>query len=309
MKLTRVTFTISLIFLSGLLTACGDKPAEKAKPVVLEGENIVLARVNGSAITKYDLEQTIRKTLGRRSAGMLDESGRQKVLESLVASRAIAQVQELDLSPKDKAAIEKKVQAYRDELLVMRYLAKHAPPQPVTQEMVREYYESHPERFGGKTIRSYEMIASKRSLKAEERDALIKILSKPGEKKDWKKWIKKLQKQGYPVAFRRGEVSEKILHQKLRELMRPLKKGEASQLTFVKGMAYIVRIVDEKKIPPRPLREVSAEIRRSLAPVQLKKAVKKASDEVLGKAEVSYERSAIGSQRSAKKETTGKADR
>ena len=286
MKFTKVTFTISLVFLSGLLITCGDKAPEQ--PVVLDGDNIVLARVNGSPITKYDLEQTIRKTLGKRSAHLLDESGRQKVLESLVASRAIAQVQAPDLSPEDKAAIDKKIHAYLDELLVMRYLAEHAPPQPVTQEMVREYYESHPERFGGKTIRTYEMIASKRKLKREERDALIGVLAKPSEKTDWKKWVKTLQRQGYPVAFRQGQVAEKILQQQLRELMRPLKKGEASQLSFIKGMAYVVRIVDEKKIAPRPLSEVSAEIRRSLVPVQLRKAVKEAWEKVLKTAEVVY---------------------
>ena len=297
MKLPKLSFRLRIyaILLSVFLAACGEKPeGEPQQKLVLPGDNIVLARVNGSPITKYELEQAIRKTLGRRSANLLDDSGRQKVLESLVASRAIAQVQAADLLPEDQAALDKKVQAYREELLVMRYLAKHAPPQPVTKEMVREYYESHPERFGGKTIRTYEMIASKRTLKREERDALINVVSKPGEKKDWKKWVKTLQKQGYPVAYRKGQVSEKLLQAQLRELMRPLKKGETSQLSFVKGIAYVVRIVDEKQIASRPLSEVSAQIRKSLVPVELKNAVKTASDQVLGKAEVVYEVSRKG---------------
>jgi hypothetical protein len=54
-------------------------------------------------------------------------------------------------------------------------------------------------------------------------------------------------------------------------------------------VVYIVRIIDEKQIAPRPLPEVSAEIRRILLPVQLKKAVKQASDQVLQTTEVIYE--------------------
>ncbi len=258
--------------------------------VVLEGDEVVLVRVAGDPITRYDLDQTIRSTLGASSAGRLDEAGRQKVLASLVASRAIAQAREADLSAEDQAVLDKKVQAYREQLLVKQYLARQAAPQPVTGEMVREYYQAHPERFGARTIRTYEMLAGRRKLKAEERDALLRVLNPAADKKDWQQWVQKLQGQGYPIEYRRGRVAEKILHPRLRQLMRPLKKGEASQLTFIEGTAYTVRIVDEKQIAPRPLNEVSAEIRKALVPVQLKKAVKLASRQVLKTADVVYEK-------------------
>jgi hypothetical protein len=47
-------------------------------------------------------------------------------------------------------------------------------------------------------------------------------------------------------------------------------------------------VTAEKKIPPRPLNEVSAQIRKMLLPVQLKKAVKQAADQVLATAKVEY---------------------
>ena len=65
--------------------------------------------------------------------------------------------------------------------------------------------------------------------------------------------------------------------------------GETSRLSFIKGMAYVVRITEEKKIPPRPLSEVSAKIRKSLAPIQVKESVKAASTKALETAEVIYE--------------------
>jgi hypothetical protein len=258
--------------------------------VVLEGDDIVLVRVNGDAITRYDLDQTIRSTLGASSAGRLDEAGRQKILESLVASRAIAQSQEADLSAEDQAVLAKKIRAYREQLLVKQYLVRQATPQPVTGEMVREYYQAHPERFGARTIRTYEMLAGRRKLTAAERDALIQVLKSAAENKDWQQWVAKLQDQGYPIEYRRGRVAEKILHPRLYQLMQPLKKGQASRLTFIEGTAYTVRILEEKQIAPRPLNEVSAEIRKALVPVQLKKSVKLASRQVLKTADVVYEK-------------------
>ena len=304
MKHPKSSFLLSVLILFlfvSLITCTEEKtpveeptvPAETPAPepaFVLEGDDIVLARVNGDAITRYDLDQSIRSTLGDYAAGRLDEARRQKVLESLVASRAIARVQAANQSVEEKAALDKKVQAYREQLLVKQYLAKHAPPTPVTQEMVREYYESHPERFGAKTIRTYDMIAGTRPLKSEERDALIRVLNEAPQRKDWKIWTETLQGKGYPVAYQHGQVAERLLHPLLRQLMKSLKEGETSRISFIEGKSYVVRIVDEKKIAPRPLQEVSAEIRKALVPVQLKNGVKKASAQVLATAEIVYEK-------------------
>jgi hypothetical protein len=70
--------------------------------------------------------------------------------------------------------------------------------------------------------------------------------------------------------------------------MEPLKTGQASSLTFIDGVAYAVRIKEEKKIAPRPLADVSDRIRKILLPVQLKKAVKKASEKLVRQADILY---------------------
>lgn len=301
MQYQKPIVTSIILLLSLSLLACMESgkveektPAEPPQPaapiVVLEGDDVVLARVAGDPITLYELEQTIRSTLGPSAAARLDEAGRQKVLESMVASRAMARAQEAEMTPEGQAALDKKLKAYREQLLVKRYLARQAAPQPITDEMVRAYYEAHPERFGARTIRTYEMIAGKRKLRAGERDALMQALQTAAEKKDWRQWVKTIKSQGHPIEYRRGRVAEKILHPRLYQLMQPLKKGQASQITFIEGMAYLVRIVDEKEMVPRPLNEVSAEIRQALVPVQLKKSVKLASQQVLQNVDVVYEK-------------------
>lgn len=257
----------------------------------MDGDNTILARVNGSPITQYELEEAIRSTLGEAIGGKLDAAGRHKVLESLAASRAISQVQEKNLSAEARATLEKKLQARREELLVKEYLKDHAPPEPVTQEMIETYYASHPEQFGAKRMRSYEMMVSSRKLQEAERDALFSALKGGDEKKDWRSWVKELQAQGHPVVFQQGEVAQGLLHPKLQDLMASLKKGEQSRLTLIQGKAYMVRIVEDKELPPRSLDEVRSQIRKRLAHEQLKKAVKKASAQVLKTAEVVYEES------------------
>jgi hypothetical protein len=263
-------------------------PDSKAQTVVLVGDDQILVKVNGSPITRYELELAINSSLGEETAGRLKAAGRRKVLESLVASRAIAQAREAELTPEDLAALEKMVEAYREQLLVKQYLAQHASPQPVSSEMVREYYEQHPERFGAETIRTYEMIASRRPLNPDERDGLIRLFKQAAGIKDWRQWVKTLQTQGYAVVFRRGQVSEKALDSRLKQLMQPLQKGETSNPAFVKGTAYLVRIVEDKQIAPRPLKDVSVQIRKALVPVQLKKAVREVSTQVLQTADVIY---------------------
>ena len=304
-RMIRIKKSIIMALLFGLigllLLACNEKAndppqqAEARKPqlpaaeaVQLEGDDVVVARVNGSPITQYDLEQTIQSSLGNQTAASLTPEQRRKVLESLVASRAIAQAQEARLSPEELAALEKKTKAYREQLLVKHYLAAETNVAPVTQEMVVDYYERHPERFGARSISIYEMISSRDSLDAALRDRLIKDLEPAAANDDWQQWVKALQEQGYPLLYQKGQVTEKALDLRLRQLMAPLHKGEASNLSFINGKLYLVRITEDRHTAPRPLADVSAEIRKALVPVQLKKAVKQASEQVLAKSEVIY---------------------
>lgn len=285
-----------------LLAACSENAIDPAQlnkttqnrpmspaQVTLEGDDSVQVRVNGSPISRYDLEQAIASSLGDRTAAGLTPEQRHIVLESLVASRAIAQAQESRLDPSELAALEKKVQAYREQLLVKYYLAAETKIEPVTRDMVVAYYNRHPERFGASSIRIFEMISSQTAVDTALRDRLIRELEQAGTKENWQQWVKDLQQQGFALRYRKGQVTEKALDPRLRQLIAPLNKGESSNLSFIKGKLYMVRILDDRQIAPRPLADVSAEIRKALVPVQLKKAVKQASAQVLEKANVVYE--------------------
>ncbi len=255
---------------------------------LLPGDDVVRARVNGSAITQYDLDETLRSSFDELSITMLGDRGRRKVLESLVTARAIAQVMEKNLDEEGTAALKKKVAAYREQLLVNMHLAENAPADPVTRKMVEDYYRDHGDKFGAGNVRRHEMIVSEGPLSGETRDRFLEELAAVGEAPDWPALVERMRSEGLPARHRVGRSDPNTLERRLQNLMRPLKPGQTSALTFIDGVVHVVRITEDAQIPPRPLSEVSAEIRKMLLPVQLKKAVKKASEEALKEARVEY---------------------
>ncbi|MBF0395900.1 MAG: SurA N-terminal domain-containing protein, partial [Desulfobacterales bacterium] len=183
----KIIFYVLIVaygFFSGCKEADVKKGITTSNKHVLSDDDIVLAHVNGTPITKYDVEKTINSTLKVSFENKKDENVRKKILESLIASRAIAIEQEKKLTEKDKAELEKEVQALKEQLLVKKYLSEHIKAEPINEDMARKYYESHLEEFGANKIRIYEMIASEQSVIASERDGLIKGLKESKSKKD-----------------------------------------------------------------------------------------------------------------------------
>jgi hypothetical protein len=282
----RISNVFIAVVLMVSLCACGGKGQGSAAK--LAGDDKVLATVNGSAVSAYDLEQAVRTSLGPAAAGMLDAKGRRSVLESLVAARAIAQVQEKALTPMDRAALDKQTAAYREQLLVKMYLARNTAGEPVSQQMVEDYYRKHPEQFGAKTVKQYEAIASRSALSDADRDKLLAALKGADKQKNWSAWSEKLKQKGLAVAYTSGNADPAILTADLRGQLDTLKAGDPANLSFAGSRVRLVRVTAQKKIAPRPLNEVSAQIRKMLLPVQLKKAVKQAADQVLATAKVEY---------------------
>lgn len=280
-----------LLFCVGFFLAafgCGNTDHRQAKPTALPDDDKVLARVNGSPITQSDLALSIETTLGAQGARMLDDAGRQSMLQSLVAARAISQVQSQNLSAAERSALEKRVAAYREQLLVKMYLAKNPGGEPVTRQMVQQYYDAHPDQFGAGTSVTYETIRTDAPLTEAARDQLLAALSSPAKTADWAAAVERLKQKGFPVTYRKASSDVERLEPQVRDLIGRLKAGRSSEPTFIQGTLYVARLLDERKIAARPLSEVSGDIRKILLPVQLKKAAKQAADQVLKESKVEY---------------------
>ncbi|NVJ62008.1 MAG: peptidyl-prolyl cis-trans isomerase [Gammaproteobacteria bacterium] len=248
-----------------------------------------LAKVNGKPISAEDLDSAIDRTVGELAAFQLDEAGRQKVLESLVLSKAMADKQLSNMGPEDTAALERKVTAYREELLAKQYLQQNITPVPVSESMVEEYYRDNPNKFGGKTIRTYEVIKANSKLSGDVRKQLMEKMNQLTFDSDWQKATQQMTDSGFGVSFSKGAVTEGVLKSKIDSIIQTLEQDQVSSVHFIDGIPMIFRVTKSQSVSPKPLAEVRSEIRKSLAPIQLRKAIKKASEEILKEAEVIYQ--------------------
>ena len=270
-----------------LIAGCEDKSTQALQDVPVE-PSAILVTVDGSPITRAQLELTIERTLGDSAPLFANAEVEQKILDSLVSSRAMATLAERALSADESAQLELKAQAYREELLVRHYLENHATPEPVTSEMVADYYNRHPEEFGGGVEKTFEIIASNAALDNAQREALIALLSSPQvATQDWQKLVEGWRSEGKPVEYRQSRIKPQLLEQPLRSLVEPTAQGQLAPL-YTNGQLLLVRVTAEQILPASPLAEVSGSIREKLAPQALKKAIKELSVQALQAVKVQY---------------------
>jgi EpsD family peptidyl-prolyl cis-trans isomerase len=231
----------------------------------------VLAMVDGTPITELQLSQAMERFFSSQQEIIDRDRIERQVLRSLIDSRAIASLAEKEIDPWDKQRLEVKVAAYREELLVKTYIQEHATPQPITSDMVEKYYSQHPEAFGGGTTNSFEMIQTTRALKEDERRELIKLLGGLSSQQDWQSWAGKHQE--LPIGWRSLTARSELLKQPLKSLVTSTQAGATSDL-HIGDQLTIVRVNAKDKLPTKPLMQVSAEIRRKLAPIKMKEAIK-----------------------------------
>ncbi|KPA13356.1 peptidyl-prolyl cis-trans isomerase [Candidatus Magnetomorum sp. HK-1] len=257
-------------------------------PVMLQGDDVVMATVNDEKITLFDLEFGLERMLGKTNPKIKDTKTRKNALKNLVLSKTLAQEYEKEITPEEKLRIDKKIKLYREELLVTEYLRQHARPDPVSDELIERYYYEHPEEYGSQTLQSYEMISTTRQMDAKEKDIFLAVLKYGAQTDDWDNFYRTLKRRGCPVVYRKINLNDKSLHKTIRIIIKKLALKEVSPVIPMNNRLHIVRLEKEMTIPPKPLREVEDAIRRSLRPIQLKKAIKIAKEQVLKKNTIIY---------------------
>jgi hypothetical protein len=111
---------------------------EDKDSVQSEQENSkVLVTVNGETISQADVDFMISRTFSGSEALFLDEKMQAKVLDSLIASKAMRQSMLKALPEEDRVQIQQRAKAYEEELYVKEYLVQNATPEPVTSAMVQ----------------------------------------------------------------------------------------------------------------------------------------------------------------------------
>lgn len=282
-----VNWAVGCLVVGSLLAGCQDDSREALQAVPVE-PSATLVTVDGTPITRAQLELTIERTLGESAPLFATDEVERKILESLVSSRAMARLAERELDPSERAELDLKAQAYREELLVRHYLQANATPEPVTTEQVADYYKRHPEEFGGGVEKSFEIIGSDQNLDEAQRAELIALLSGPEvQGQDWEALVATWRGAGKPLEYRKNRLKLELLEQPLRSLVEPTAVGAIAPL-YADGQLLLVRVTGEQQLPGKPLAEVSAAIREKLAPQALKQAVKSLSAQALKELKVEY---------------------
>lgn len=253
----------------------------------LPGNDNVLAEASGAVVTEYDLDAYLLATLGEYGAARIDHEGRKKALEGLVATKVIAKRRAEELNAEQEAELDKKVEAYREQLLVKQYLAAHAPPQPVTAEQIQGYYEENSDRFAGRSDRDFEILLSTDVLSDAEQRMLLDRLGQEASE-DWAARAAALRAEGFPIQHRRGVVGRAPLHPRIDKTLATMRVGRESAPIFLEDRVYVLRVTGEKRHPPRTLEQASGEIRERLVPLQVKKAITQARTQAMQDVTVTY---------------------
>ncbi|WP_428243222.1 peptidyl-prolyl cis-trans isomerase [Gynuella sp.] len=278
-RLSRVSLTL---FCAVILVSCGKDKSESAvadadKPDV--SSDVVWVTVNGSPIHESELDYARQKLLGDQ---FVDARVEENIRQSLISSRAIAQKAEAELSAEDLANIALATQVYREELLLKSYLQRVSVPRAVSEQMVVDYYHQHPEAFGAASISDLEIL--KVPLGPEIDSAkVITILSGARTQENWSNIA--AQQSGQKITYQKARSNQQ-LSPRLLSALNTLSTGDTSDVVIEAKQAYVIRVLSQQDIPPRPLSEVSRDIRKRLAAEELKKAIKSLSEKVLAESNI-----------------------
>lgn len=267
-----------------LVAACNESPPQTTDKSGGGADEVPLAYVNGSTISAMELESA--RSRFHVDGAMLDAHFDDTLLQSLVSSRAMALLAEGELDVERKQELSIKVAAYREELLVKEYLKGHAEPVPVSESMVKAYYDKHPEEFSGGSRKEFEYFSSnKEALSESERKAVLQFMAAVNQSAEWESLL--ATQSQLPLVYRKAKARLSVLDEPLKTLVTDTPLGNVSPL-HMGNQLVVVRVLAEETIPPRPLADVSGEIRKRLAPLQLRQAVKTVSEQALNQVKVTY---------------------
>lgn len=280
MKIMQTRFITMPLLVAAIHMLVGCNPlstenSDKANNTNGPSSSSVLATVNGEAITQDDVDFMISRTFSGSEQLFFDERMQSKVLDSLVASAAMRQKILSTLSDEELHDIEQRTKAYRDELFIKEYLSQYASPEPVSAQMVNDYYKQYPEEFGGGESRVFEVIATSNKPTERQRD---QILAAAPTIQNSVNWLEFVDKSDLGLQYKKTTMQPGLFDAALENAVKSAKLDKASNVVFIKGMPHFVRVLEINPLPAKPLNQVSAQIRKKLAASQLKKAVKSASE-------------------------------
>ena len=247
----------------------------------------VLATVNGDPVTMSDLQHSAEGTLGSLGTVMLEGDNRRKVLRGLVTRKAMAKLEEKALTNDEQDDVDARVQAYRERLLARRYIERHTKDLEPSEQDIVAYYNTHAERFGARSFKTYEMVVVDFSKAGPPKANRLKMLKSIENSQNW---LEQVQTEEFVTwaSHRQGGAELGTLAAPLRKKITALQRGDSPAIIMTADHAYMVRITGNAQRKPRSLERVRKEIRETLKPTRYRNAVEQLQDDVLKQVNVTY---------------------
>lgn len=273
---------IALLCAALWLTGCSDSSELSA---TLDADP-VLARVGTETISRQELDIAINDNIGPYAALHLGSEGEQKVLQSLVMRKLMSQQQLALLDAEAKALLDLQVKAYREELLTKQYVQQQLTPEPVTEQMVQDYYQRYPQEFGAAEYANYQLVRADAGLDSKQRQRVLWYLEQLTATTDWTPLAAQARQEGLAFYLVTGTSSEQGLIPEYQALIAPLAEGQISAVAELNNRLVKVKVLERQRIAAKPLAEVRDDIRKKLAPMQLKRAIEQATDNLKASTDV-----------------------
>ena len=253
------------------------------RPSGLPGDAEVLAKIAGRPVTRYDLEFAAKSTLGALGDVALARDARQKLLDGLVRSRAIAVLASQALTPLEVARIEKRASAFRERLLVRAYVEKQKTWKPPTEEEVREFYEKNAALFGAGTERIYELLSVAIKSPSEAAEASRSL----GAVRDVE-WKDQRSIAGQQPRYHFGELAGLKLPKSVGDVASRLSVKQASEPVVTDEAVYLVRLVDLRRRSATPYPKVRDSIFQRLKAQKYKRALQAIGGDLQKRIDIEY---------------------
>ena len=289
----RSLTAIAIASLSLSIGACSsenDQDVQLTRESLAEKKSLrsaVLAEVNNTAITQTDLDLMIAKLMGENAQTVLPQSAKDNVLRSLVASEAMRQKLESTLSSSEKERLAAQARAYETELYVKEFLTRYSKPETITSAMVKDYYQQNLDQFRPAAVTRYEMLVSGTVLESEALDAFKQDLASLPANASLKMLAGKTY-GGASLRFVVAESKENLLSNKQTAVLAASAIGNVTEPVITTTQTAAFKVLTRQTQPPASLDQVGDDIRKKLAPLQVKKAVEQATKTALTDANVIY---------------------
>jgi len=277
--------TIGFLLLVSLIAACNKTQTENT---INDNNSVaeVIAKVNGEPVYKTEFDLIVNQTVGEFAALQLTKKTKDKILQSLVLRKLMKAEQLKQMDQAELQHVELQVAAYRDELLTKQYIRNNISAEPVSNEMVNEYYRNNLSQFGKKQIRRFDMIRAQIGHDEKHVKQINTFIQNISPQENWQALAKKPDSQKNSVKIIRGNSADIGLLKSYQKIISTLAKNEASKVHSINGVLVRFKVTDLIELPAKPLIEVKKDIHKRLAPIQIKKAIKNKARSLKEKSEV-----------------------